>query len=159
MAKLETKDEEKGFFLYPYRYEGFNSLVEPNQRSWVLTHLKYKTARESFEISGSFLELGDLIKLIEAIENLIARGIEEFNLNPVEPNFRLLLKRIDKNNRAYLLRSSYVKEFSYDDNGETIPVKGSYEQIEMEVDEETLNKFKEELKAEIKSIKYPAKLS
>lgn len=158
MAKLETKSKERVFSLYPYRYEKFNSLDEPNQRSWVLIRLKYKTARENFEISGSFLQQGDLIKLIEAIEKLVGGEIEEFNLNPVEPNFRLFLKRIDKNNRACLLRSSYVKEFTYDDSGETIPIKGAYEQIEMEVEEKALNKFKERLKTEIESIKYPAKL-
>ncbi|MDA8234218.1 MAG: hypothetical protein M0Z31_05290 [Clostridia bacterium] len=155
MAKIQSQSPPfRTIELIPHRFEPFEEKDEPNFGSWVISSICLKKEEKTYSSLGSYFQMGDFIKLIKVIKRIEISQKLNFNLEPLEPNFTLLLNKAENSDLIQLI-CHFAPEIEYD-NEKVIPVNSVTVDFQTNISE--LHSFAKQLNTEVKQIKYPSRL-
>lgn len=143
MASLVSLNEEYILQLKPYGFEG-------KKEDWVLTELIIQHNKNIIlRSSGAFLQISDLNSIIEGIKNITSRLIDNFKLDPLEPNFEFSIHFIE--GQKYLVKVTFFEKIEYE-AGKIKKAYNASNSMTMEINKQNLTSFSELLNSEVKHL-------
>lgn len=84
MATLDSSDGKSHLELMPYAFESAGE-------DWVLTHVRFRGPLIVHETTGGFLNLGEWVGFVAALDALGAGRIGHYVLDPMEPELNVMI--------------------------------------------------------------------
>ena len=142
MTVLRSRDGSETIELKPYG-------LERGDAQWALTRLVLRAGSAHMEVSGPFLMVAELVRLIEGIRGLTRCGARFFTLEPTEPNCQFSINEVGAG--QFEVKIKYLKTFDYEE-GRIIDTTRGFNSMVLRTDGEALEEFAQQLEEHMRGL-------